>query len=57
MGAFPLKMAQTADRRKAEQDAQRRISKLKREMREEGPGIPGPHFTGSIPAAYVVPPA
>jgi DNA mismatch repair protein MutS2 len=29
------KMAQTADRRKAEQDAQRRVSKVKREMRED----------------------
>ena len=29
------KMAQTADRRKAEQDAQRRVSKAKREMRED----------------------
>jgi DNA mismatch repair protein MutS2 len=29
------KMAQTADRRKAEQEAQRRVSKVKREMRED----------------------
>ena len=29
------KMAQTTDRRKAEQDAQRRVSKVKREMRED----------------------
>jgi len=29
------KMAQTADRRKAEQEAQRRVSKAKREMRED----------------------
>src|ERR1035437_5085026 len=29
------KMTQTADRRKAEQDAQRRVSKAKREMRED----------------------